>query len=532
MTITSKQSKTIAIFTTIFLFFHFPYIYQLTKHANEHKVLENENVNSSVFNEAEQMTARKRTSQANDNGGDGDNGDASTKEQIERISDAASGCYEDVVLRPKSEQNNNRRLVRPFAVFSGLFKSHRKSRDVNQEENVTENSAKFLSSCVIVDNKDIKIKPKKKSWNIFKSKKKTQRDSSPSFQHFQEPLNVERVSLPIGPYVDKYNDAEWYDLNREEMSLFEARVSDIVNEFNQNSSQIVCDSETESLYLCDLSRYFTISTNISQNILWSHNLSVECQSNSNPSHISHINLLGANNNRDQIHSDVFIENEEEDIVVDDQTENTKLCGSFNKRLNSSFASIDSDGYTVMQPILQLSQKKYPVEPTVLIDNTMTTKPTTATDYCYNYNSDDFSNLSSGFGSDSDGGGCSSPHERQQSMAFAFAVASPATSDFSEAFPSPALTTNTTPLTTANSTQKTKKCQSLRIRSRKLLSILYAKQMPSNVTTTQQNKSSPECIQQKKMFKGTPFKVHFKKMEGEMVVVKANDVSKKSQHLLH
>lgn len=405
------------------------------------------------------MTARTKTSQANED--DDGKGDVSPGEQIMRTSLCS---YEDVVvLRPKSEHqqhnnNNNRRLARPLAVLSGLFKSHRGSGS-NQEENTRENSTKSLSmmpsSCAIADNKTVQKKSKKKTWNIFKSKKKS-RDESPSFQHFQEPLNVERVSLPIGPYID--NDAEWYDLNREEMSLFEARVSDIVDEFN-NGNQMFGDSGSESMYRCDLGRYLTISTNI----LWSHNLSVSCQSNGNA---SNINLLGANINRDQIHSDIFIEDGD----------------SLNENVYAS-DSVDSDGYAVMHPTF-LSKE---IEQTVLIDDIMTTKPTT--NHCY-YNSDDSSNLSSGFGSDFDVDN-NSPQKFLAFASIATAV-SPATSDFTEAFPSPATTTTTTPLT-AKSMEKISKKSRLQIRS-KLLGMLYAKHTTStNVTPTPQSKESPECI---------------------------------------
>lgn len=492
MTIT--KCRTISIFiTNIFLFILFVFHSTTTEHVTEHKVLENENVNSSVCNEAEQMTARTRATQANDDVDDGGNGNASQTEQIMRVSDALG--YEDVVLRPKSEHHNNRRLARPLAVLSGLFKSHRES-GANQEENASANSksVSVKPSCAVVDNKIDQKKSKKKPWNIFKSKKK-HRDESPSFQHFQQPLNIEHVSLSIGPCID--SDAEWYDLNREEMSLFEAQVSDIVNEFNNaNQVQMIGDSEPESMYQCDLNRYFTISTNI----LWSHNLSVSCQSNSNA---SNINLLGANINRDQIHSDVFIEDGESDDVC-----------AFNKGLNSSFVSTDSHGYTIMQP----TKKNYQVGPTVLIDDITTKKPTTDCDYHSDNSSN--SNLSSGFGSDSDGGN----NTPQKSIAFVASPATSATSDFSEAFASPATATATTPLTEKSMQKPSKKCR-LQIRSRKLLGMLYAKHTPSqsNVTATPPNKSSPECM--KKVHKGTPFKVRLSNREEA-------GISKKSRQPLH
>lgn len=450
-------------------------------------------------NEAEQMTAHTRTNQANnvDDGDDDDDDDASPAEQIIRVSDA-SGSYEDVVLRPKVEQHNNRRLARPLAVLSGLFKSHRES-GANQEENASENLPKSLllmpSGGVVDKQKISQKKPKKINWNIFKSKKK-HRDDTPTFQHFAEPLNIERVSVPIGaPHID--SDAEWYDLNRDEMSLFEAKVSDIVNEFN-SGNQIIGDSESESMYHYDLGRHLTISTNI----LWSHNLSMSCNSTGNA---SNINLLGANINRDQIKSDIF-------IVDERRSGNGDVCELYGRR--SSTDSVDSDGYAIMQPIFP-SKKMFPIEQPILIDDIMTGARYNS-DSEIIVNSDVASNLSSGFGSDSDecshSGSSSSP---QKSITY---VASPATSDFSEVFPSPATsaTMATTPLTAKKMQKPTKKC---RFGSRNLLGMLYAKHTPSpsNVTQTPPNKSSPECM--KKVHKGTPFTVRRSKKVETNVRVK-------------
>lgn len=426
------------------------------------------------------MTAHTKTSEANngDDGDDDDDDDASPVEQIMRTSNA-SGSYEDVVLRPKVE-HSNRRLVRSLAVLSSLFKSHRVS-GANQEENASENLQKSLlliPSGVVVDKqKTIQKKPKKINWNIFKTKKKHRDDTPPTFQHFAEPLNIERVSLPID------NDAEWYDLNLSCMSLYEAKVSNIVNEFN-NGNQIICDSKLESMYHYDLGRHLTISTNI----LWSHNLSMSCQSN--------VNLLGANINRDQIHSDIFIEDEH-------HNGNGDVSAFYERR--HSIDSVDSDGYAIMQPIFP-TKKMFPIEQPISIDDIMT-----GTRY-NSVNSDVSSNLSSGFGSDSDecSNSSSSSSSPQKSITY---VASPATSDFSEVFPSPttSATIPTTPLTT-----KKKKC---RFGSKNLLGMLYAKHTPSlsNVTQTPPNKSSPECM--KKVHKGTPFRVRRSKKEETNVRVK-------------
>lgn len=416
----------------ILFFFFVPFF---TLDYTERKV-SNKNVNSSVFNEAEQMV------------GSAEQGIASSV-QIMRISDA-SGSYEDVVLRPK-ETDHNCRLARSLAALSGLFKSNRES-GANHEENA-ENFPKVSPSSDAKQKKS-----KKKSWNIFKLKKKV-RDASPSFHHFQEPLNVERLSLAMGG-INTYSDTEWYDLNREEMSLFEARVSDILNDFN-GYNQINDDTESElkldveSMHRCDIGRHLTVSSNI----LWSHNLSVSCHSNDN---VSNVNLLGANLNKDQIHSDVYIEHALDALALASATE----C-SASVELNVSFVSTDSNGYAVMQPI---HAKKY-VEPTILIDDDITKSVNFHRNY---YNSDDSCNLSSGFGSDSDG---NSP---LKSSAFAH---SPATSDFSEAFPSGSSNecSPTTPFLTKNM-QKTSRKRRLQIKSRKLFGMLYVKHTPSHQRT--------------------------------------------------
>lgn len=420
-----------------------------------------------MCNEAEQMTAR--ASQAN-----------ASSVQIMRISDA-SGSYEDVVLRPK-HIDHNCRLVRSLAAISGLFKSNRES-GANHEENVDDNSPTTISSSADAF-KGAAKKAKKKTWNIFKSKKKI-RDASPSFHHFQEPLNIERLSLAMGGGIDTYNDTEWYDLNKEEMSLLEARLSDILNDIHiYNPSESESDSDRSNI-----GQHRTVSPNI----LRSHNLSKSCQSNEIT---SNVNPFEANINKElPIHSaDISIEQHDNALIQP----TTNECSEMPAELNVSFVSTDSNGYAVMRPI----HAKNLVEPTILIDDITKTLSLQR-----NYNSDDSCNLSSGFGSDSDG---NSP---QKFLAFAN---SPATSDFSEAFPSGQSNqcSPTTPLLTKNM-QKTSKKRRLQIKSRKLFGMLYVKHLtsPTNVTPTPQNKSPTEC-QEKKVHKGTPFKLRLLKQMNE------------------
>lgn len=194
-----------------------------------HKI-SNEKVNSSGCNEAEQMTLSGTMKQSN----------ASPSVHILNVSNAST--YEDVVLRPKAgrRQHQQQRFSHPFSVLYGLFKSHRECSGNQGENNET------LPKSLPHDNEDMnnvaRKKSKRKSWNFFKSKKK-HRDESPTFQHFQEPLNVERFSLSNG-LID--NNVEWYDLNKEEMSSFELHISDIINEFNNfNYNQTFGESDSD-----------------------------------------------------------------------------------------------------------------------------------------------------------------------------------------------------------------------------------------------------------------------------------------------
>lgn len=214
--------------------------------------------------------------------------------EVFRVSDA-SGTFQDVVLRPKSQRG--RRLPRPLAVFSNLFKS--------QRSNYSEKSRPHSQYRERID----------QIISIFKKKPEAEPDA-PSFQHFQQPLNEERCSdVMLGSLANM----QWYDLNQAEMNALEGRVTEILNQLNGNTK--MAEADIESMCNLDFLRRLTISSNI----LWSHNLS---QSQLEVKNLSEVNLIGANLNEDQIRSEVFIED---------------------KTLTTSMESSDSNGYTVMKP---------------------------------------------------------------------------------------------------------------------------------------------------------------------------------------
>lgn len=217
--------------------------------------------------------------------------------EVFRVSDA-SGTFQDVVLRPKSQRG--RRLPRPLAVFSSLFKFQRSK---NSEKSRPHSQYRERIEQII---------------SVFKKKPSAEPDA-PSFQHFQQPLNEERCSdVMLGSLANM----EWYDLNQAEMNAIEGRVTEILNHLNGNAK--VAEADIESMCNLDFLRRLTISSNI----LWSHNLS-QSQLGVNNNNLSKVNLTGANLHEDQIRSEVFIE---------DKT-----------TLTTSMESLDSNGYTVMKP---------------------------------------------------------------------------------------------------------------------------------------------------------------------------------------
>lgn len=186
----------------------------LSIYHSEHLDLHTEcKLSSSVCNEAEKMASTS-----------GHQTDSSSI-QIMRVSNASSS-YEDDVLRAEPAVQTNR-LAKYLAAISGLFKSFRRNNGTNHKKN-DENAKKVTPTHEFKRDTN---KTKSKTWNIFKLKEKTPYDTTSSFLRFDKPSNHEDPSLLRGD-VNMYSDAQWYDLNKDEMSFLEAQVSTIVSEFN------------------------------------------------------------------------------------------------------------------------------------------------------------------------------------------------------------------------------------------------------------------------------------------------------------
>lgn len=230
-------------------------------------------------------------------------------EQSMRVSDA-SGTYCEVLLR-HSAQKANRPRLRPIAVLSDLFGRSKSANSLGKTPPLPTRASheEKQEKCP----KD--AKKKTSFWNkLGKSKRYAQKTA-------EEVAADERKRLALD------SDRDWFELNDEELSLDYMRPSDVFNRMADPSAGLCSTVEPK------LSGQYL---NISSNILWSHNLSLSRLSNGD---VSNVNLLGANVNREQIHSEVYIED----------AERRPICAR--RRLKFALASVDSGGYAVMRPIL-------------------------------------------------------------------------------------------------------------------------------------------------------------------------------------
>lgn len=232
--------------------------------------------------------------------------------EIMRVEDDA-GDYAEVELRPRTEKKD--RLARPLAVVSNLFKSRFSS-----------DSSKETAAADKRKSKDTN----RASWNIFRSKPK-KADNIPSFLHFDEPANTERFSLSTGKSLNRYSD--WFDLNTNEMKFFEAHITGTTE--RRRSDYARRHSDGAALHKQAAAKnHLTIS----REIPWSHNLQ---SARNSMTDASQINLMGANVNRKQANSDVFVEGNHASNTGSDEG----LAST------SSEQSDGADHYIAMKPIL-------------------------------------------------------------------------------------------------------------------------------------------------------------------------------------
>lgn len=177
--------------------------------------------------------------------------------EVMRVADE-SGIFEEVQLRPKEKSRH--RLARPLAVVSGLFKLNRNSNDstVGKTDTLRRQSTP-----------EVKKDSDRKSWNIFKTKNRKTVEL-PSFLHFDQPSNIDRLSLSSGKSLERYSD--WFNLNVDEMKECDDHIKEMLHE--QRKEEL------------------PIRHSVSNHVLNCHNLSVS----SDITDKSMINLVGANVN--------------------------------------------------------------------------------------------------------------------------------------------------------------------------------------------------------------------------------------------
>lgn len=160
--------------------------------------------------------------------------------EVKRTADA-SDDYEDVTLRLN---NTNRYFARPLAISSDFINL---TDDRESESKIINNTDTRKAYCNI---------QKKRRSKTFNANTKNSSDS-PTFMHFQEPLNIEGISDII---VDsRKQDLQWHDLNIVKMSEFESKSA-----INQTKSPNTSLSHNLSLSCQEQELYKSIKSNLNE----------------------------------------------------------------------------------------------------------------------------------------------------------------------------------------------------------------------------------------------------------------------------
>lgn len=277
-----------------------------------------------------------------------------------RISDA-SGIYHEVFLR--SHEKHSRPLLRPIAVLSDLFTTKRtKSINANKLTKTPPLPPRKQHNANGNNENGKKVLKKKKSiWNVLTKAKRY----SKHMQLFPEKIDdkfssIENIdyypSVAAAAGANPDIDSNLFEFNDDDFDLIDMRPSEILNRLT-----------TDNTNLCSTVLPKQQHFNISSNILWSHNLSMSQLANGD---VSNVNLLGANANKEQILSEVFIEED----TVNHKSPNARRC------LRFSISNVDNNGYATMHPIL--SKTKIPENQRNAINDDVTKNINFCRDYDY------------------------------------------------------------------------------------------------------------------------------------------------------
>lgn len=246
-----------------------------------------------------------------------------------RISDA-SDIYQEVQLR-HPEQQKHRPMRRPMAIFGDLFVTKR-TKSVSSD--ITSNRTPELPprNRLSVEEQNVtkekkSLKKKRSIWKLLTKGKKNREVNSAS----EKRMSYESCQpSPASSLTD--------------LSLLSDDQMDDVFDSNNIPDMDAMPKPTATNLNSSMSIEMKRST-VSLNVLWSHNLSRTHGSNGD---ISNINLIGANINSEQIHSEIFIEQDSReatfDISLPKNVQKNRTC------------EVDENGYAVMQPIIRNENK--------------------------------------------------------------------------------------------------------------------------------------------------------------------------------
>lgn len=251
-----------------------------------------------------------------------------TVTENERISDA-SEIYQEVELR-HPEHQKQRSMRRPIAILSDFFTTKRsKSFSSVIKTNKTpelppRNRLSSDDGCASKSKKP--LKKKRSIWNLMSKGKKCDDTNSTNEQRMKKKSSASSltdIDLSAGNYFQFESFDDIFDLNS---------IPDINDLLKPTEMNLKCSTTPE-----------TKQSNVSLNILWSHNLSRSPASHGN---ISDINLVGANVNKEQIHSEIFIEQDSRRTAF-----GISAPPNFLRFRQFNVSEVDENGYAVMRPII-------------------------------------------------------------------------------------------------------------------------------------------------------------------------------------
>lgn len=249
-----------------------------------------------------------------------------------RISDA-SEIYQEVELR-HPEHQKHRSMRRPIAILSDFFTTKRtKSFSSYTKYNKTPElpPRNRLSADEVRVPNPKSLKKKRSIWSLISKGKNCSDTNSTTEQKMTKKCakSLSDLNLTNGNYVKFKTIDDIFDLNGI------PDIQDLLKPAESHLNQSSMAMGTKCL-------------NVSMDLLWSHNLS---RSHASHGDISDINLIGANVNKEQIHSEIIIEQDSRQTAF-----GISAPKDFLRFRKFDATEIDENGYAVMRPIITDAKK--------------------------------------------------------------------------------------------------------------------------------------------------------------------------------